>query len=129
MPTIIDSLYKDTSQLLAVLAHDLSLQSFANCNLRKVLLLSTASFFEVRICKAVEHFAEVHSNGHPGIQSLIQRKAINRQYHTYFDWKEKKAQPSDEEPDAEEVGSDSDSDEKKKELDYARKKYKEFTQG
>jgi hypothetical protein len=95
MPNIIDNLYADTSQLLAQFAErdDLSMLSFANSNLRKVLLLSSASWFETRISAAVEGFSKVHSNGHPGIQSLIKRKAIDRQYHTYFDWKAKKPGP------------------------------------
>lgn len=95
MPTLIDSLYSDTTQLLALLngTGDLSFVSFANSNLRKVLLLSAASWFEVRISAAVERFATVHSSGHPGIESLIKRKAVERQYHTYFEWKKEKPGP------------------------------------
>jgi hypothetical protein len=93
MPTIIDSLYSDTLQLLTLLQSDLSLQSFANNNLRKVLLLSAASWFEVRISAAMECFATIHSEGHPGIESIIKKKAIDRQYHTYFDWKSEKPGP------------------------------------
>ena len=95
MAGLIDNLYDDTSRLLTQLseAGDLSLQSFANENLRKVLLLSAASWFESRISAAVERFSEVHAQGHPGVMSLIKRKAIDRQYHTYFDWKSKKPGP------------------------------------
>ncbi len=93
MSNIIDSLYTDISRLLNQLSTDgdLSMHSFANENLRKVLLLSAASFFETRICLALETFSRVHSNNHPGIQSLIKKKAIDRQYHTHFDWKKKNA--------------------------------------
>lgn len=95
MPTLIDNLHSDASQLLKQLAEagDLSMHSFANENLRKVLLLSAASWFETRISEAMLKFAEVHSNGHPGIQSLIKKKAVDRQYHTYFDWKNGKPGP------------------------------------
>jgi hypothetical protein len=93
MPTIIDSFYNDIAHLLELLESDLSLQSFANSNLRKVLLLSAASWFEVRISVAIERFATLHSQGHPGIESLIKRKAVDRQYHTYFDWKKQKPGP------------------------------------
>jgi hypothetical protein len=95
MAGLIDNLYGETSRLLTHLseARDLSLHSFANENLRKVLLLSAASWFETRISEAVERFSEVHANGHPGIMSLIKRKAIDRQYHTYFEWKQKKPGP------------------------------------
>lgn len=95
MPTIIDNLYTDTSRLLQQLteAGDLSMHSFANENLRKILLLSAASWFETRVCEAIQRFSAVHSNSHPGIQSVIKRKAVDRQYHTYFDWKAKKPGP------------------------------------
>jgi hypothetical protein len=95
VPTIIDSLFADTTDLLALLnaQENLSLASFANATLRKVLLVSAASWFEVRISLAVERFSLVHSNGHPGIQSIIKRKAIDRQYHTYFEWTKGKPGP------------------------------------
>jgi len=69
------------------------MQSFANENLRKVLLLSAASWFETRVSEAILRFSAVHSNSHPGIQSVIKRKVVDRQYHTYFDWKAKKPGP------------------------------------
>lgn len=89
MSSLIDQLHANTSQLLQHLTDhsELSLFSFANENLRKVLLLSTASWFETRISEAILKFAEVHSKGHSGIQNLIKKKAVDRQYHTYFDWK------------------------------------------
>lgn len=95
MPGIIDNLYGDTSRLLKQLteAGDLSMHSFANENLRKVMLLSAASWFETRICEAIQRFARVQSNGHSGIESVIKRKAVDRQYHTHFDWKAKKPGP------------------------------------
>lgn len=95
MPTLIDKLHTDTSQLLKHLTEkdELSLSSFANENLRKVMLLSAASWFETRISATILKFAEVHSNGHSGIQSLIKKKAVDRQYHTYFDWKNEKPGP------------------------------------
>jgi hypothetical protein len=95
MSTLIDKLHEDTSQLLKHLTEkgELSLHSFANENLRKVLLLSAASWFETRISAAVLKFADVHSSGHSGIQSLIKKKAVDRQYHTYFDWKKEKPGP------------------------------------
>lgn len=92
---IIDTLYADISALLRQLQEkgEVSLQSFADSNLRKVLVLSAASWFEVRICEAVRQFAAVHSNGHPGIEGIIKRKAIDRQYHMYFDWNNRKPGP------------------------------------
>lgn len=95
MPTLIDQLHDKTLQLLKHLGErdEWSLQSFANEHLRKVLLLSAASWFEVRISAAVLNFAAVHSQNHSGILGLIKKKAVDRQYHTYFDWKSQKAGP------------------------------------
>lgn len=92
MSTLIDQIHADTSQLLKHLTEggELSLHSFANENLRKVMLLSAASWFETRISAAILEFAKIHSSGHPGIQSLIKKKAVDRQYHTYFDWNNEK---------------------------------------
>ncbi len=92
MPNIIDNLYNDTSRLLQQLTEmgDLSLQSFANENLRKVLLLSAASWFEGRVCSAMEAFSAVHSNNHPGIQAIIKRWAVEGMYFRYFAWRERK---------------------------------------
>jgi hypothetical protein len=95
MSKLIEQLHNNTLQLLNYLGErdELSLHSFANEHLRKVLLLSAASLFEVRISQAVSNFAAVHSQNHPGILALIKKKAVDRQYHTYFDWKNQKAGP------------------------------------
>lgn len=92
MPNIIDNLYENTSQLLSQLGQsgDLSMQSFANENLRKMLLLSAASWFEGRICAAMEAFSAVHSGNHPGIQAIIKRWAVDGMYFRYFAWREQK---------------------------------------
>jgi hypothetical protein len=92
MPSIIDNLYNNTSQLLDQLgqAGDLSMQSFANENLRKALLLSAASWFEGRVCAAMEAFSAVHSGNHPGIRAMIKRWAVDGMYFRYFAWREQK---------------------------------------
>ena len=53
-------------------------------NSRKVLVLSVASFFEQRITDAVARLAA--STASKRIENLVRRKAISRQYHTYFNW-------------------------------------------
>lgn len=95
MPSVIDNLYTGTSRLLTQLtaAGDLSMHSFANENLRKVLLLSAASWFETRISAAVERFANIQSNGHSGIEALVKRWAVDGMYHRYFEWRKQKPGP------------------------------------
>lgn len=52
----------------------------------KALLLAAASHFEKRLTETVEDFAkEVTTDDHP-IVSLVKAKAIERQYHGWFDW-------------------------------------------
>ena len=93
--SIIDSMYTDIADLVQRLEgqKEVSLQSFADGTLRKVLVLSAASWFEARICEAVRQFAVIQSNGHPGIEGIIKRKAIDRQYFTYFNWTKNNSGP------------------------------------
>ena len=60
-------------------------------NFPKALLLAAASHFEKRLTEAVKDFArEVTTADHP-LVSLIETKAIKRQYHTWFDWNTRNA--------------------------------------
>ncbi len=55
-------------------------------NFPKALLIAAASHFERRLTEAVKDFArEVTTDDHP-LVSLIEAKAIKRQYHTWFNW-------------------------------------------
>jgi hypothetical protein len=53
---------------------------------KKVLLLSVASYFEVKISSAIIEFAKVMSGSDQRLASLIEKKVISRQYHTLFVW-------------------------------------------
>ncbi len=60
-------------------------------NFPKALLLAAASHFEKRLTEAVKEFArEVTTVDHP-LVSLIETKAVERQYHTWFDWDKRNA--------------------------------------
>ena len=86
--TAIDTLYSSRSALIDFLIEkrETSLQIIADENLRKTLLMSIASYFEVELTRVVREFAdEVAGKGHV-ITFIIQNKAISRQYHTWFDW-------------------------------------------
>lgn len=88
MPTIIDRQYKNGNELIEYLKEhqQISLQNEAENNFRKTLLLSVASFFEKEISETVIEFAKSQSNNNELVISIIKQKAVNRQYHTYFDW-------------------------------------------
>ena len=86
--TAIDTLYSSRSALIDYLIEkrETSLQIIADENLRKTLLMSIASYFEVELTRVVREFAdEVAGKGHV-ITFIIQNKAISRQYHAWFDW-------------------------------------------
>ena len=60
-------------------------------NFPKTLLLAVASHFEHRMRMAVEEFAREVTRNDDRLVSLINRRVIERQYHTWFDWKARNA--------------------------------------
>ena len=91
--TPVDRLHDEFTQLLAFLdAHlEVSLRSVADGNFRKALLLAAASYFERRLTGGIVDFAgEVTSTDHV-VRWLVERKAVERQYHTWFDWNARNA--------------------------------------
>jgi hypothetical protein len=90
--TIIDKLYIDYLDLLDYLQanKEISLINDADNNFKKVLLLSIASFFEHEITQILLEFINKSSNNNSRIYSFTKKKAIDRQYHTYFNWDIKK---------------------------------------
>ncbi len=91
--TIVDSLYKDFSNMLAFLEEkgEVSWSSVADENFRKVLLIAAASHFERSMTERVLNFVkQVTTENHP-LTWLVHNKAVRRQYHTWFDWKARNA--------------------------------------
>ncbi|MGI8499619.1 MAG: HEPN domain-containing protein [Hassallia sp.] len=86
---IIDSIYKENLELLKYLQEqkEISFASQFDRTFKKSLLLSSASFFEEEICRIVQAFVERKTSNDKCITSLVKSKVIERQYHTYFDWK------------------------------------------
>lgn len=66
-----------------------SLSSDLDKYFKKVLILSAASFFEHEVQNILIDFITKSSNENPKIISFLKKKAINMQYHTYFNWGEK----------------------------------------
>ncbi len=54
--------------------------------LKKVLLVSAASFFETSITELLVKFFNIKAGNNPEIVAFLKNKAISRQYHSYFDW-------------------------------------------
>lgn len=92
-PTPIDRLYQEYSEIIKSLTQkgELSLSISAEENLRKSLLLGVASYFEHTICIHVSEFVKENTKDTEIIAHLVQNKAISRQYHTWFTWKENNA--------------------------------------
>ncbi|MEW6380112.1 MAG: HEPN domain-containing protein [bacterium] len=86
--TIIDTLYEENQVLDEYLIrHDeISLRSNFDSNFRKTLLLSIASYFEYLIKNHILEFAEEQARAAEPLIEFLKNKAIERQYHTYFQW-------------------------------------------
>lgn len=89
METIIDTLIDRHSKVVLFLEQqeELTLKIDVENEFRKVLVLSIGSFFEDLITNAVMDLAR--STNSIKIENFIKRKAITRQYHTFFSWDEK----------------------------------------
>jgi hypothetical protein len=88
--TVIDTLYEENQVLDEYLIrHDeISLRSNVDNNFRKTLLLSIASYFEHLIKNHILEFAEEQARAAEPLIEFLKNKAIERQYHTYFQWNE-----------------------------------------
>lgn len=85
---IVESLYSEFKYLNSLLVEsgEISSITVADDNFRKSLLLAAASYFEKMMTGHVLSFAyEIAGDNHI-LAALIQQKAINRQYHTWFAW-------------------------------------------
>lgn len=86
--SVVDTIYNDFRDAVQVLqdAKQISLQIMLEANLRKTLLLGAASYFEMRLTREVQAFTDEVTNRNEMVGTLIQQKAITRQYHSWFDW-------------------------------------------
>lgn len=91
--TIIDQQYKYINELIELLKQqkEITLLSEVESNFKKTLLLSIASYFETEISNIITQSANRHTNNNELLVSFIKRKAISRQYHTYFAWDSRNA--------------------------------------
>jgi len=66
-----------------------SLSSDTNKYFKKIILLSSASYFEHKIQDALIDFVSKETNYNVKAINFFKKKAIGMQYHTYFSWGEK----------------------------------------
>jgi hypothetical protein len=59
--------------------------------LRKSLLVAVGNFFEKRITGEIEVIAREAAPAHPCMQEFVKNKALTRQYHSLFAWRENNA--------------------------------------
>lgn len=92
METIIDIYYKENVEILEYLEskNEISFKASTDVKLKKILVLYIASYFEVEICSVIHSYVKRETSG-DFISSLVQNKAIKRQYHTFFSWESNNA--------------------------------------
>ncbi len=85
----VDRLYTESKSIISALpAHEISLHNSAGDLFRKTLVLAAASYFENRVTGIVMSYVEECSANSPKIVSIVRTKAVARQYHTWFSWKD-----------------------------------------
>jgi hypothetical protein len=69
---------------------EISLASDFSNSLSKVLIIASASYFEDCITSYIKEFVEKNSNSEM-LREFFRIRAIERQYHTWFDWEKQNA--------------------------------------
>ena len=87
----IEQQYKDAKELQEYLmkSNEVSYRTYVDDVYKKVLLISVASYFEKTISLCIRQYAQQALGSDKRIVNLIENKVIERQYHTFFDWKGK----------------------------------------
>jgi hypothetical protein len=91
--TIIDKLHGENVAILEFLlaAKEVSMYSDLDDKLKKVLVMSAASYFEAEVKDVIHAFVASAGSNNPALSALVKNKALERQFHTYFKWDERKA--------------------------------------
>jgi hypothetical protein len=89
--TIVDHLYGEYTDIVAYLndSNQPSLASDTNKYFKKIIVLSSASFFENEIQSILVDFVGASTDNNLRIINLLKKKAIGQNYHTFFAWGEK----------------------------------------
>lgn len=86
--TEVKTFYERQSELIKHLleAKELSFAQDAEQMLQRNLPLAAASFLEERVCALLLKFVDVRTGGCTELRSLVEIKAVKRQYHSLFEW-------------------------------------------
>lgn len=90
--TVITRLMEEHNALIEQLpAREVSIKANAAASFRKTLLLSAASYFEVRMSDAVTDAFSEATDHSDALVGFVRSKAIERRYHDWFDWNARNA--------------------------------------
>jgi hypothetical protein len=91
----VDRYYKDNLALLEFLESkgELSHKLWAEASMAKVIIIAGAGALEVEMCAIVRRFVSSIKPNDPLVMAIVERKAITRQYHTWFSWPDRNAGP------------------------------------
>jgi hypothetical protein len=86
--TAIDRMYAEFSELLAFLGDrgEPSFQSSVDSVFKKTLAIAAASFFEHEVTRIILAIVDRRASGDDLVKNFIRNKAIERKYHTLFNW-------------------------------------------
>lgn len=89
--TPVDILHEEYQSIVGFLNENSqpSLSSDVNKYFKKVIILSSASYFEHKIQEIVIQYVANKTNSDIKVLNFLKKKAIIMQYHTYFSWGEK----------------------------------------
>ena len=88
--TSVDELWDEISAIQEILENSQEISSLSDYNktIRKVLLLSCASFFEREMTEMLKRYVRKVSKDEK-LVNFLEKQAINLRYHTLFSWGEK----------------------------------------
>lgn len=90
--TSVDELWDEISAIQEILKNSQEISSLSDYNrtIRKVLLLSCASFFEREMTEMLKRYVRKVSNNDEKLVNFLEKQAISLRYHTLFNsWGEK----------------------------------------
>ncbi len=86
--TVVDRLYSEFQDIMETISQaELSLKVTAEQILQKSLLVAAASHFESEVKRHLMSMVRNQSGGNELVLEFVRNKAVERQFHTYFDWK------------------------------------------
>ena len=86
--TIIDSLYKDFESIIGYLdvQGEISYKNIIENNFKKNFIISIASYFEHMLKDIISKMTLKYSGNNEIMLSFVKSTALDRQFHTFFEW-------------------------------------------